>query len=266
VAVIFPRWTNKLPVILLGALFFGGIGTIGFIWYYFSPEYTDVGYAPKQPVPFSHKKHAGDLGLDCRFCHYSVERASYAAIPPTQTCMGCHGQTWGNILPKSKNLKHLRDKHNAKLPVEWKRVHMLPDYAFFNHKVHISAGVGCATCHGRIDQMKVVHQSKSLSMGWCLKCHRNPNPNLRPRSQVTNMGWDQTAAKKKYKPWLDLARHVGGKLKNGLKRKDIMERRKMIAKGKVIRPQAFFGLQRTHQFNPKTLVVNPPQHCSGCHR
>lgn len=264
-AVIFPRWTNKIPMILLVGLGLGGVGGIGGVWYYFSPKFTDVGYAPKQPVPFSHKIHAGDLGLDCRFCHYTVERSFYAAIPPTHTCIGCHGQNKGNILPKSKKLALLRTKHKAKKPVAWKRVHMLPDYAFFNHKVHVAAGVGCATCHGRIDKMKVVYQAQPLSMSWCLDCHRNPNPNLRPRNQVTNMNWDQSKAKKAYKPWLDKERYVDAGRKT-LKRKDINIRRKAIAAGTVVRPKSFFGLQRSHQFDPKKLVVNPPQHCSGCHR
>lgn len=266
-AVIFPRWTNKIPLLLLPGLGVGGIGAILGIWYFFSPEFTDVGYAPKQPVPFSHKIHAGDLGLDCRFCHYSVERSYFAAIPPTHTCIGCHGAKKGNILPKSKKLKLLRDNHDAGKSVPWKRVHMLPDYAFFNHKVHVAAGVGCATCHGRIDQMPVVAQAKSLSMGWCLKCHRNPNPNLRPANQVTNMKWDDSKAKKVYKPWLDKARYVDGNFAKGLKRRDIQKRRKdLTIAGKITRPHHFFGLGRRHQYDPKKLVVNPPQHCSGCHR
>lgn len=238
---------------------------MAFVTYYFSPAYTDVGYSPKQPVPFSHKLHAGDLGMDCRFCHYSVERSHFAAVPPTHTCIGCHGEQKGAILKNSKKLALLRDNHKAGKPVKWVRVHMLPDYSYFNHKVHISAGVGCASCHGRIDQMKVVYQAKKLSMGWCLNCHRNPNPNLRPRDQITNMNWDNTKAKKKYVPWKDKTRYADF-TKKILKRKDIMERRKAIKEGRVVRPHKFFGLERSAQFNPKTLVVNPPQHCSGCHR
>jgi hypothetical protein len=163
---------------------------VGAVWYWFSPYYTDVGYAPEQPVPFSHKLHAGDLGLDCRYCHNTVEQSAYAAIPPSATCMNCHA----TVLPTSPKLAPIRESFATGNPVEWKRVHMLPDYAFFNHSVHIAAGVGCAECHGRIDQMKVVEQAQPLSMQWCLDCHRDPQPRLRPRDQVTNMGWSAEEA------------------------------------------------------------------------
>ena len=156
-------------------------------WYWFSPEYTDVGYAPEQPVAFSHKLHAGDLGLDCRYCHNTVERGARAAVPPTQTCMNCHGI----VLADSPKLALVRTSFESNEPIGWVRVHMLPDYAYFDHSVHVAAGVGCASCHGRIDQMNTVHQSKPLSMSWCLDCHRNPAPQLRPRSEVTNMKWDE---------------------------------------------------------------------------
>lgn len=189
-AVIFPRWTNRIPLAI-------GVGApvvlsavVGAVWYWFSPYYTDVGYSPEQPVPFSHKLHAGDLGLDCRYCHNTVERGAYAAIPPTATCMNCHAQ----ILPQSPKLAPIRESFASGEPVEWVRVHMLPDYAFFNHSVHVAAGVGCAECHGRVDQMKIVEQAQPLSMGWCLECHNDPEPRLRPLSEITNMGWTREAA------------------------------------------------------------------------
>ena len=189
-AVIFPRWTNRIPLAI-------GVGApvvlsavVGAVWYWFSPYYTDVGYSPEQPVPFSHKLHAGDLGMDCRYCHNTVERSAYAAVPPTATCMNCHA----TILPQSPKLAPIRESFASGEPVEWVRVHMLPDYAFFNHSVHIAAGVGCAECHGRIDQMKVVEQAQPLSMGWCLQCHNDPEPRLRPLTEITNMGWTREAA------------------------------------------------------------------------
>ena len=185
-AQIFPRWTNYIPLALAIFLPIFLIGVVGFVWYYFSPKYTDVGYQPYQPVPFSHKLHAGDLGMDCRYCHNTVERTAHALIPPTSTCMNCHKQ----ILPDSPRLALIRESFASEEPVEWIRVHMLPDYAYFNHPAHIAAGVGCVTCHGRIDQMKTVSQAKPLSMGWCLNCHKNPSPFLRPVSEVTNMAWD----------------------------------------------------------------------------
>ncbi len=184
-AQIFPKWTNHLPTIAAVAVTFVAIGTIGFVWYYFSPKYTDVGFRPVQPVPYSHKLHAGDLGIDCRYCHSNVENSSYANIPSTQTCMNCHRL----ILPESEKLLPVRESHKIGIPIEWVRVHMLPDYAYFDHSAHLRAGVGCVSCHGRVDQMEEVAQKEPLSMSWCLDCHRDPKMNLRPVSEVTNMNW-----------------------------------------------------------------------------
>ena len=197
-AVIFPRWTNYIPQALMVVAPVIGAVLIGTVWYFGSPEFTDVGYQPVQPVPFSHKLHAGELGLDCRYCHNTVEVASAAAIPPTSTCMNCHSK----VKVESEKLALVRDSATTGKPIEWVRVHMLPDYAFFDHSIHIAAGLGCATCHGRIDQMDVVSQAKPLSMAWCLECHRNPGPNLRPRTEITNMAFDVT----KYDPASDKTR------------------------------------------------------------
>lgn len=185
-AVIFPRWTNHIPL-LIGVAGPVVLGTVVFaFWYWGSPMFTDVGYAPQQPVPFSHKLHAGDLGLDCRFCHNTVERSAGAAVPPTATCMNCHTK----VLTDSPRLALVRESAASGEAIPWVRVHMLPDYAFFDHSVHIAAGVGCASCHGRIDQMKVVTQSKPLSMSWCLDCHRDPGKHIRPPDvEPTQMDW-----------------------------------------------------------------------------
>jgi hypothetical protein len=145
----------------------------------------EVGYAPQQPVNYSHQLHAGKLGIDCRYCHTSVEVASDAMIPPTQTCMNCHSQ----IKTDSDKLALVRESWATGKPIEWVRVHNLPDYAHFNHAAHVNVGVSCVSCHGRVDRMEVVMQSEPLSMGWCLDCHRNPAPNLRPVAEVTNLGW-----------------------------------------------------------------------------
>jgi hypothetical protein len=185
VAQIFPKWTNKIPPILLFAVIIGIAGIVGFFWYYGSPEYTDVGYRPVQPVPYSHKLHAGDLGIDCRYCHTTVEVSSTANVPPTQTCMNCHSL----ILTDSEKLLPVRESWTTGKPIEWVRIHKIADYAYFNHSAHINAGVGCISCHGNIAEMEKVMQVKPLSMGWCLDCHRNPAPNLRPVDQVTNMNW-----------------------------------------------------------------------------
>lgn len=185
-AQIFPKWANEIPRrLLLGSIVFLTAITAG-IWYYFSPEYTDVGYAPEQPVPFSHKLHAGMHGLDCQYCHTEVFNSKQANIPPTQTCMNCHSQ----IKTDSPRLEKIRESWETGEPVEWIRVHNLPDYAFFSHEAHVNVGVGCESCHGRIDQMEVVYQKEPLSMSWCLDCHRNPEQNLRPVEEVTTMGYE----------------------------------------------------------------------------
>ncbi len=182
---IFPRSLNHLPIVAaIGVAVLGGGVTTG-IWYYFSPKNTQVGYAPQQPIAYSHKLHAGDLGIDCRYCHANIERSQEAMIPPTQACMGCHAL----VKKDSPKLTALRSSWADGKPVEWVRVHRLADYVFFDHSVHLAAGVGCVSCHGRVDQMEVIRQDQPLNMAWCLECHRDPGPNLRPKDQLTNMTW-----------------------------------------------------------------------------
>jgi menaquinone reductase, multiheme cytochrome c subunit len=154
----------------------------------FSPQATDVGFMPSQPVPYSHTLHAGKLGIDCRYCHTSVETGANANVPPSQTCMGCHTNL-GLPDEAAKRFELVKNRHAEGKSVDWVKIHDLPDYAYFNHSAHVRRGVGCVTCHGRIDQMDVVYQSKPLSMSWCLDCHRNPEQYLRPVSEVTNMTW-----------------------------------------------------------------------------
>ena len=182
---VFPRWTNRLreisAVVVIGGLLFVTI----FITLVFSPETSAIGYAPEQPVPYSHALHVGELGMDCRYCHVGVESAAQATIPPTQTCMNCHEL----IKSDSEKLAPVRESFASGMPVPWVKVHDLPDFVYFNHSIHISSGVGCVSCHGRIDQMEVVRQDKALTMGWCLECHRDPEQNLRPVEFVTAMDW-----------------------------------------------------------------------------
>ena len=151
----------------------------------FSPQATDVGYEPVQPVPYSHALHVGQLGMDCRYCHTGVERAAAASVPPSQTCMNCHKTVRAN----SEKLIPVFESYSTGMPVEWIRVHDLPDYVYFNHSAHVRRGVGCVSCHGRIDTMEVVSQQKPLSMGWCLDCHRNPEQHLRPVEYVFQLDW-----------------------------------------------------------------------------
>jgi len=182
---VFPKWANYLlPVIALGVI--GGAFYVPtLVALGASPKATAVGYSPTQPVPYSHELHVGKLGLDCRYCHNTVEQTAFAPLPATQTCMNCHS----SVLTQSLKLQPVRDSWQTGLPVKWVKIHNLAQYAYFNHSAHVSHGVGCIECHGRIDQMDQVYQVKPLSMGWCLECHRNPGPHLRPKDQVTNMSW-----------------------------------------------------------------------------
>jgi len=143
---------------------------------------------PTQPVPYSHVTHVGKLGLDCRYCHTSVETGAHANIPPTQTCMGCHTNLVLDDLRAAK-FQPVKDAHEKGMSVEWVKIHDLPDYSYFNHSAHVRRGVGCVSCHGRIDTMETVHQDRPLSMQWCLDCHRYPEKHLRPLDQITNMTW-----------------------------------------------------------------------------
>lgn len=137
----------------------------------------------EQPVPFSHEHHAGGLGLDCRFCHVTVEDSSFADIPPTSICMHCHSQLW-TVAPA---LAPVRESYRTGLSIQWTRVYALPDYVYFDHSIHVHKGFGCATCHGRVDQMPLTWQAVPLTMEWCLDCHRHPEAYIRPRSEVFNM-------------------------------------------------------------------------------
>jgi len=184
-AQVFSKSLNKMPLIILVLVLIGSVSIVGFFWYFGSPEYTDVGYRPIQPVEYSHELHAGELGMDCRYCHTGVDKAPIAAIPPTQTCMNCHTL----IKSDSKKLQRVRDSWASGKPIEWVRVHKVPDYAYFDHSVHITAQVGCESCHGNVREMEVVEQKKTLSMGWCLDCHRNPEQHLRPASEITTMNY-----------------------------------------------------------------------------
>lgn len=209
---IFPRTLNYLPLIVAAAVAGGGLTVTLAVWYYASPKNLQVGYEPDQPVPYSHRLHVGQLGLDCRYCHSSVEVSQEAMVPPTQTCMGCHAV----IKKDSAALEPVRESWATGKPVEWVRVHKLPEHAYFDHSAHVTVGVGCVSCHGRVDQAEVVAIEEPLSMGWCLECHRDPGPSLVPPTQVTNLAWQPGDGDDE-----------------------------LIA---------------------DLSTINPPEHCSGCHR
>jgi len=182
---VFPKWTNKLPLrIIIGLGVLGAAVTVG-VSYYFTPKYTRVGYQPVQPVAFSHDIHAGQLGLDCRYCHTQVEKSWFSNVPATSTCMNCHNQ----VLKDDPKLALVRESYYQDKPIEWVQIHKLPDYVYFNHSVHVTRGVSCVECHGRVDQMDEVYHAQPFSMGFCLKCHRNPETRLRPVDKVTDLKW-----------------------------------------------------------------------------
>ena len=183
---IFPPSTNTISrVSIFGALFFA-LGLLFVVYMIFrSPYVTGVNVVVDQPVPFSHEHHVRGLGLDCRYCHTSVEKSSFAGIPPTETCMTCHSQIWTD----SPMLEPVRTSLRTNTPIRWNRVHDLPDYAYFNHAIHVQKGVGCVSCHGQVDQMPMTWKAEPMTMEWCLSCHRNPENHLRPVAEVFNMNW-----------------------------------------------------------------------------
>jgi hypothetical protein len=150
-----------------------------------SPYFTQVNVVLAQPVQFSHKHHVQGLGLDCRYCHTTVETSSFAGIPPTKTCMNCHSSVWSD----SPMLEPVRESFKSGKSIEWIRVHDLPDFVYFDHSIHVQKGVSCETCHGRIDEMPLTSRAKTLHMDWCLECHRNPEKFIRPKDKVFEMGW-----------------------------------------------------------------------------
>jgi len=171
-------------MIVIGAVVIGGTVTAG-VWYYFTPKYTKVGYQPIQPVAYSHTLHAGQLGIDCRYCHSAVEKSWYANIPSSSTCMNCHNQ----VLATDPRLALVRESAATGKPIEWVQIHRMPDFVYFNHSVHVTRGISCVECHGRIDTMDEVQHATPLNMTFCLDCHRNPAAKLRPIDKVTDLKW-----------------------------------------------------------------------------
>ena len=190
---IFHHSTNTISrVSIYGAVFIAAL--LGGVLYAIelSPIYTRVNEAREQPVPFSHKHHAGELGIDCRYCHTTVEKSSFAGIPPTQTCMTCHSQIWTN----APMLEPVRASYRDDKSIAWTRVNALPDFVYFDHSIHVSKGIGCTTCHGQVAEMPLTWKANTLYMEWCLDCHRAPEKNLRPRDQVFNMRYEQPSSDK----------------------------------------------------------------------
>jgi Cytochrome c7 and related cytochrome c len=189
---VFPRSANTLSkVSIFGSLFLVPVLIWACMVFVRSSYGTGAGVARVQPVPFSHEHHVGILGIDCRYCHTSVEHSSFAGIPPTKTCMNCHSQIWVG----SDMLEPVRESYRTGQSLRWARVYNVPGFVYFDHSIHIHKGIGCASCHGRIDDMPFTYQAPSLLMEWCLDCHRHPENHLRPRAQVFNMRWQPSDEK-----------------------------------------------------------------------
>src|SRR3989440_9740166 len=185
-AQIFHRSTNTISrFTIFGALVVVALSLWVALQLQRSPYTSYAGVARPQPVPFSHQHHVGGLGIDCRYCHESVEESAFAGLPPTQTCMSCHSQVWTD----APVLAPVRQSLASGQPLRWNRVNQLPDFVFFNHGIHVQKGIGCSTCHGRVDQMPLTWKAESLYMRWCLDCHEAPEKHLRPRDQIFNMEW-----------------------------------------------------------------------------
>jgi Cytochrome c7 and related cytochrome c len=183
---IFHRSTNTISrATIFGAIFIVAILLWVAIQFQRSPYVTYAGVVRPQPAPFSHQHHVAGLGIDCRYCHTSVETSSFAGIPPTKTCMNCHSVLFNN----AAYLEPIRESYRTDTSIRWVKVHRLPDYVYFNHSIHINKGVGCSSCHGQVNQMPLMFQASTLQMQWCLDCHRHPENVLRPRDQVFNMNW-----------------------------------------------------------------------------
>ena len=183
---IFPPWANAVARVALVLLIATPPGALALVTaLHFTPYITDQDLIPAQPVPFSHEHHVRELGIDCRYCHTSVETSSFAGLPPTETCMSCHSQIWTD----SPMLEPVRTSMRESVLIRWNRVHDLPDYAYFNHSIHVNKGVGCSSCHGRVDLMPLMWKAEPLTMEWCLGCHRAPERHLRPQSEIFNMAW-----------------------------------------------------------------------------
>lgn len=230
---LFPKFTNLFAKLSIVAVLLG-VGSLGFLGWLIarSPFATDVGTDKPQPIPFSHKIHVGDLKMDCRFCHTSVEKSSFAGIPPTETCLKCHSV----VKTDSPLIAPLKQSKEANMPIEWVRVHDLPDHVYFDHSIHINKGIGCTTCHGQIDEMAQVTKVNSFQMGWCLSCHKHPDVNVRESKEaVFNMSWKPQSNK-------DV--------------KTLHDHLNQVSSG---RPEDLMS-------NAEKFQVRNPVNCSACHR
>jgi len=234
-ANFFPRWSNTILFQIIACLAVLGGGITLAVGYYFTPKYTRVGYMPDQPVPYDHKLHVGQLGMDCRYCHSFVESSGHANVPTSQVCWNCHRTVkLGSPLlePVRRSADETYELFTGE-PVRWKRVHQAPDYVYFDHSVHVNRGISCKSCHGDVGEMRVVEHAEAQSMSWCLDCHRDPAKHIRPLDEVFNLKW---------KPE-DMSDDELGEI------------------GVEKATQREIGKKLVHDWK-----INPPTNCSACHR
>ncbi|WOO43643.1 cytochrome c3 family protein [Rubellicoccus peritrichatus] len=181
----FPKWANLAPVKILICLTLIAGTVVAGVTYYATPKYLRVGYQPVQPVAFDHNLHVSQLGMDCRYCHTYVDRSEHSNVPAASTCMNCHNQ----VLANDAKLAPIRESYESGEPVPWVKIHNTPDYVYFNHSAHVNRGVSCVECHGQVNEMETVYHAKSLSMAFCLECHRNPENFIRPIDKVYDLTW-----------------------------------------------------------------------------
>lgn len=263
-AQLFPRTANTLAKasIVVGIVF---LATAGGVAYSLDkgPYTTNQNIVRDQPVPFSHEHHVKGLGIDCRYCHTSVEDSHFANIPPTATCINCHQEMWHG----SDLLAPVRTSFQTDKPIVWNRVHNVPHYAYFNHSIHVAKGVGCQSCHGQIDEMNLTFQAKTLLMEWCINCHRNPHEQIRPRSEVYSMTWAPgRPVNGKAQVWVREDLPHWGKNPDGTDNAEILDRYLGADRKGLPRPttQAALGaeLVKLHDIRDGVTLTS----CSMCHR
>jgi len=202
-ANVFPSWVNRAPIQIIGCTLLVTGTLIAGVTYYMTPKWANVGYAPVQPVSFSHELHVTQMGMDCRYCHTYVDRSGHSNVPTTQSCMACHSM----VQTDSPALQPVRDSYASGEPIPWVRVHKAPDYVYFNHAVHVNRGISCVECHGQVNEMEIVHQAKPLSMAFCLECHREPENYIRPVDKVYDLTWQPESRQQQREMGKELVQH-----------------------------------------------------------
>ncbi len=228
---LFPRWTNTAALLGVVLLVATPLLLVAFLMALVRTPYVQpYEDPPEQPIPFDHRHHVRDDEIDCRYCHSLVEDSPYAGVPSSELCMGCHNQIWND----SPLLRPLRESYFSGRPIRWRRVYELPDFVFFHHGAHVQRGVGCSSCHGRVDRMAAVYRPVPLTMAWCIDCHRDPEPHLRPPGHITDMEWPASPV-----------------FSTGLVLNAVPERAQIS------------GDAARRGGEP---LIRPPTNCSGCHR